>query len=89
MLLIGARKRTVKHYLLEFRKEVLLSVARTLKDNWLVFLLKKMADSKINYLTSYLTYSVFNLLTQNPRFSVSCEQKRHALYLVCAAYPGK
>lgn len=46
MLLIGARKRTVKHYLLEFRKEILLSVARTLKDNWLVFLLKKMARFK-------------------------------------------
>lgn len=46
MLLIGARKRTVKHYLLEFRKEILLSVAQTLKDTWLVFLLKNMVRFK-------------------------------------------
>lgn len=46
MLFIGAKKRTVKHYLLKFRREILLSIAQTMKDILLVFVLKNMPGFK-------------------------------------------
>lgn len=79
MLLIGARKRTAKLYLLEFRSETLFSVAQTLKDIF-CFSLRTCQDSKINYLTSYLTHSVLSLF-RAPR-SLLGDRKRLSTWSV-------